>query len=107
VSAALGRVVWIVGASGADRFAAADATQPTRHVDVAGDAVAAVCAVEPACTAVAVAAPVVATPPPKRPLYRRAALWVPLAVGVALVVTAGVLAGTLSNASSDYVVRVH
>jgi hypothetical protein len=32
---------------------------------------------------------------------------VPVALGVAVVVTAGVLAGTLSNASSDYVVRIH
>lgn len=98
VSAALGRVVWIVGAHGADRFAAADAAHPTRHVDFAGDAIDGVCAVEPAC---------VALPAPHRPIYKRAVLWVPIGVGVALAVGAGVLAGTLANASSDYVVRIH
>ncbi|MGZ3440826.1 MAG: hypothetical protein ACXVDD_14985, partial [Polyangia bacterium] len=97
VSTALGRTLWIVGAHGADRFAAADVAHPVRHIDFVTDPVDAVCAVEPACVARAV---------PKRPIYKRAALWVPIGVGVALVVGAGVLAGTLSNASSDYVVRV-
>ena len=98
VSAALGRVVWIVGAHGADRFAAADAAHPARHVDYATDAIDAVCRVEPACVALSA---------PHRPIYKRAVLWVPIGVGVALAVGAGVLAGTLANASSDYVVRVH
>ncbi len=98
VSAALGRTLWIVGGHGADRFAAADIAQPVRHVDFAAGPVDAVCAVEPACLAL---------PAPHRPIYKRAALWVPIGVGVALAVGAGVLAGTLSNASADYVVRVH
>jgi hypothetical protein len=98
VSAALGRTLWIVGEHGADRFAAADVAHPLRHVDFATDPVDAVCAVEPACVALVA---------PHRPIYKRAVLWVPIGVGVALAVAAGVLAGTLANASSDYVVRVH
>jgi hypothetical protein len=98
VSAAVGRTLWIVGAHGADRFAAADVAQPVRHVDFAGDAVEALCAVEPGCVT-----PVA----PRRPIYKRAVLWVPIAVGVALVVGAGVLGGTLANGDRDYVVRVH
>ena len=97
VSAALGRVVWVVGAHAADCFAAADAAHPVRHVDFATDPIDAVCGVEPAC---------VAPPAPKRPLYKRAALWVPVGVAVAVAVVAGVVGGTLANASSDYVVRV-
>ena len=98
LSATLGRTVWIVGAHSADRFAAADVTHPGRHLELTGDPVDAVCAVEPMCFA-----------PPTRhkPLYQRAVLWVPIAAGVVLAVGAGVLAGTLANASSDYVVRVH
>jgi hypothetical protein len=98
VSTALGRTLWIVGGHAADRFAAADVAHPLRHVEFASDPINALCVVEPACIA-----PVV----PRRPIYKRAALWVPLGVGVALVVGAGVLAGTLANASTDYVVRVH
>lgn len=97
LSATLGRSLWIVGGHGADRFDAGDVAQATRHVDFDGDAVGAICAVEPAC---------IALPAPRKPLYQRAVLWVPIAVGVALVVGAGVLGGTLANNSSDYVVRV-
>ncbi|HEY2747778.1 MAG TPA: hypothetical protein VGL86_24315 [Polyangia bacterium] len=98
VSAALGRTLWIVGAHAADRFSAADVTNPSRHLEIAGDPVDAVCAVEPMCLPL---------PAPHKPLYKRAVLWVPVAAGVVLAVGAGVLAGTLANASSDYVVRVH
>ncbi len=98
VSAALGRTVWIVGAHGADRFAAADAAHPVRHVDYATDPVDAVCAVEPAC---------VAAPVAHRPIYKRAVFWVPIGVGVAAAVIAGAVGGTLAHASTDYVVRVH
>jgi hypothetical protein len=97
VSALLGRTLWVVGAHGADRFAAGDAAAPVRHVDFATDPIDAVCRVEPLC---------VAPPVPRRPIYKRAVLWVPVGVGIALAVGAGVLAGTLANASSDYVVRV-
>ena len=97
VSAALGRTLWIVGEHGADRFAAADAAHPERHVDYATDPIDAVCRVEPAC---------VAKPVPRKPIYKRAVLWVPIAVGVALAVGAGVLGATLSNSSSDYVVHI-
>ncbi len=98
VSATLARPLWIVGARGADRFAAGDVTHPARHVEVIGDPIDAVCAAEPLCLAVAA---------PRKPIYKRAVLWVPIAAGVVLAVGAGVLAGTLTNASSDYVVRVH
>ena len=98
VSVALGRTLWIVGEHRAERFAATDVAHPLRHVDFATDPVDAVCAVEPACVAPAA---------PHRPIYKRAVLWVPIGVGVALTVGAGVLAGTLANASSDYVVRAH
>lgn len=98
VSAATGRTLWIVGEHGADRFAAGDAAHPTRHVDYATDPIDAVCSVEPAC---------VAPPVPKKPIYKRAVLWVPIGVGVALAVGAGVLAGTLANNTSDYVVHIH
>jgi hypothetical protein len=47
-----------------------------------------------------------ALPVAHRPIYKRAALWVPVAAGVVVIVAAGVLAGTLSNTSSDYVVRI-
>ena len=97
VSAALGRTVWIVGAHGADRFAAADAAHPVRHVDFATDPIDAVCTVEPACLAAPVA---------HRPIYKRAALWVPIGVVVGVAVIAGVLGGTLAHSSSDYVVRI-
>jgi hypothetical protein len=97
LSAALGRTLWIVGPHGADRFAAADVAHPTRHVALAGDPVDGVCAAEPMCLALPVA---------HRPSYKRAALWVPVAAGVVVIVAAGVLAGTLSNTSSDYVVRI-
>ena len=97
VSAALGRPIWVVGAHAADRFAAGDVAHPTRHVEYAVAPLDAVCAVEPACVAPA---------PPHKPIYKRAALWVPVAAGVVLAVGAGVLAGTLANASSDYVVRI-
>jgi hypothetical protein len=97
VSAALGRPVWIVGEHGADRFAAADAAHPERHIDYATDPIDAVCTVEPTC---------VALPVPHKPLYKRAVLWVPLGIGVALAVGAGVLAGTLSHTASDYVVHI-
>jgi len=98
VSTALGRTVWIVGAHGADRFAAADAAHPMRHVDFATDPIDAVCGVEPAC---------IAKPVAHRPIYKRAALWVPIGVAVGVAVIAGVVGGTLANASSDYVVRIH
>jgi hypothetical protein len=97
ISAALGRALWVVGAHGADRFDAADATHPLRHVEFATDPVDALCHVEPAC---------IAPQRRQRPLYRRAVLWVPVGLGVALAVGAGVLAGALANGSSDYVVRV-
>lgn len=97
VSATLGRTLWVVGAHGADRFDAADTAHPCRHVDFATDPLDAICNVEPACI----------TPQTgRRPLYRRAVLWVPVGIGVALAVGAGVLAGALANSSSDYVVRV-
>lgn len=103
---ALGRTVWIVGPSGADRFDAADVARPTRHLDFAAgaasgagaaDPVDALCAAEPGCLALPVA---------RKPIYKRAALWVPVAIGVVLAVGAGVLGATLANSSSDYVVRV-
>jgi hypothetical protein len=97
VSAALARTLWIVGAHDADRFAAGDIAQPTRHLAINGAPIPAVCAVEPAC---------IPLPQPRRPIYRRAALWVPLAGGLVLAIGAGVLAGTLANSSSDYVARV-
>jgi hypothetical protein len=97
VSTALGRTLWIVGAHGADRYAATDIAQPTRHVELGVTPIESLCAAEPAC---------VTPPPPRKPIYRRAALWVPLAAGVVLAVGAGVLAGELANSSSDYVVRV-
>ena len=88
LSAALGRTLWIVGAHGADRFAAGDVAHPTRHVAFAGDPVDAVCAAEPVC---------LAARPAAQPIYKRAALWVPIAAGVVVIVGAGVLAGTLAN----------
>lgn len=98
VSTVLGRPIWVVNARAADRFAAGDVAHPTRHVDFAAAApLDALCAVEPAC---------VAPVPPKKPIYKRAALWVPVAAGVVLAVGAGVLAGTLANSSSDYVVHI-
>ena len=97
VSAALGRTVWIVGAHGADRFAAADAAHPVRHVDYATDPIDAVCTVEPTC---------VAKPVAHKPIYKRAALWVPIGVAVAAGIIAGAVGGTLANSASDYVVRV-
>lgn len=98
VSRALGRPIWVVGARAADRYAADDVAHPTRHVEYQlALPLDAMCAVEPACVAPA---------PPKKPIYERAALWVPVAVGVVLAVGAGVLAGTLANSSSDYVVRI-
>jgi hypothetical protein len=97
VSAALGRTVWVVGEHSADRFAAADAAHPSRRVDYATDPIDAVCTVEPSC---------LAKPVPHKPIYKRAVLWVPLGVGIVLAVGAGVLAATLSNTSSDYVVHI-
>lgn len=97
VSSVLGRPIWVVGMTGADRFAAGDVAHPTRHIDFAGAPIDAVCAVEPGCAA---------PKPPHRPIYKRAAFWVPVAAGVVLAVGAGILGATLSNTSTDYVVRI-
>jgi hypothetical protein len=97
VSTTLRRTLWIVDDHAADRFAAVDVAQPTRHIAFAADPIDALCAVEPAC---------VALPVPKKPIYKRAALWVPLATGVVLAVGAGVLTTTLINRASDYEVHV-
>ncbi|HEX8950573.1 MAG TPA: hypothetical protein VF945_01955, partial [Polyangia bacterium] len=70
---------------------------PVRHVDFATDPIDAVCTVEPAC---------VAAPVARRPIYKRAALWVPIGVAVGVAVIAGVVGGTLAHASSDYVVHI-
>lgn len=98
VSAALARTLWVVGPGAADRYSAGDVANPARHITIAGDPIAAVCAAEPLC---------LAPPVPHKPIYKRAALWVPIGAAVLLAVGAGVLAGTLANASSDYVARVH
>jgi hypothetical protein len=97
VSAALGRAVWIVGPRDADRFDAADVARPTRHVQFGGAPLDSVCAAEPAC---------VLPKAPRKPIYKRAALWVPLAAGVVLAVGGTVLGVTLANAPTDYVIRV-
>jgi hypothetical protein len=104
VSAALQRVVWVVGDKSADRYAAGDAVHPTRHVDYAANAgspVDALCLAEPAC------APLPVEVKKPKPIYKRAALWVPVAAAAVVIAGAVVLGVTLSNQSRDYVVNVH
>jgi hypothetical protein len=104
VAARLGRGLDVVGAGGVDRFDAADAAQPIAHAEVAvGErAIDAVCRIDRSC---ARSSPP-ATDRARRPWYRRAAFWVPVGAGALILVGVGVLAGTLANTSSDYVVRV-
>ncbi len=102
----LGRPLVVVSDGGFTRYDPSDAARPLaveRADGPPGRLVDALCRIDAGCVTIA---PPVPPAPPRRPWYRRAAFWIPVAGGAVLVVGAGVLAGTLANASSDYVVRI-
>jgi hypothetical protein len=111
VSRLLARPIWVASSGSIDRFLAGDAARPVAHAespDGAGPLLDAACRLDRGCAPPA--ALVAAAPTPtvvvKRPWYRRAAFWIPVSAAVVVVVGASVLAVTLSQRSTDYVVRI-